>query len=443
MKNNILTNKWFKFSIVTIFFILWVIWNKNYWWFLGIAVIFDIYISRKIHWAFWKKKGIEKQTKVIEWLDAIIFAVIAASFLRLYFLEAYTIPTSSMEKSLLVGDYLFVSKCAYGPRKPMTPLTFPFVHHTLPLTKNTKSFVEWVKWPYERVSGYTSIKNDDAVVFNFPEGDTVVLEHQDQSYYQLCRSYGRDAIWENFHVISRPVDKCENYIKRCVAISGDTLQVIHGQLYINNKKENNIARLQHNYLIETNGTRINPKILERMKISDYDIRRSFISTNEYILPLTVKNAEKLRTFSNVKSVNQKDSNEKNAYAYMFPFSKNYPWNVDNYGPLVVPKKGVTVNLTINNLPIYKRLIRMYEQNNLEVKDSTIYINGEKASNYTFKMDYFWMMGDNRHNSQDSRFWGFVPEDHIVGKASFIWLSLDKDKKFLNKIRWNRFFKGIN
>jgi len=443
--NKILNNKWFKFAIVAILYLLWVIWLKNFWWLIGLLVIFDIYITKKVHWAFWKKKNPPdgKQTKVVEWIDAIIFAVIAASFIRMFFIEAYTIPTSSMEKSLLVGDYLFVSKTAYGPKLPNTPLSFPFVHNTLPLTTN-KSYVEWIKRPYRRIAGRGKIKNNDVVVFHFPEGDTVAFKVQTQSYYQLVRQYGRDRLWNdemNFgKVLARPVDKRENYIKRCVGIPGDELQVTDGVLYVNGKMQKHFDGMQYNYLVNTN-TSINPKALDRLGIANDD--RQEYSSLQYIFPLTDKMLASLKTFSNVTGIEKLIEKKEHPDPGTFPVDSRYPWNVDNYGPLKVPAKGETIPLTLNNLPLYRRIIGIYENNDLKVKDSLIYINGKPADSYTFKMDYYWMMGDNRNNSLDSRYWGFVPEDHVVGKAVFIWLSLDKDKSLPSKIRFNRIFRGIH
>ena len=226
--NKLLDSKWFKFGLVGGLYLLWVIWLNNYWWLIGLGVIYDIYITEKVHWSFWKKKNPEdgKQTKVVEWVDAIIFAVIAATFIRMFFIEAYTIPTSSMEKSMMVGDYLFVSKTAYGPKMPNTPISFPFVHHTMPMSTTMKSFSTIIHNPYRRIAGFGKVKNDDVVVFNFPEGDTVAVNMQERSYYELVRSYGRDKVWGDKRVfgdiIYRPVDKRENYIKRCVAIAGDS-----------------------------------------------------------------------------------------------------------------------------------------------------------------------------------------------------------------------------
>ncbi len=439
-----LTGKWFKFGLAAIFYLLWVVWLKNYWWLLGLPVIFDIYISKKVHWAFWKKKNPPdgKQTKMVEWVDAIIFAVVAASFIRMFFIEAYTIPTSSMEKSLLVGDYLFVSKTAYGPKTPNTPLSFPFVHNTMPFSR-AKSYLEWIKSPYKRLAGFSKIQNDDVVVFHFPEGDTVALKVQNQSYYQLVRSYSRDRLWSdemNFGtIVARPVDKRENYIKRCVAIPGDELLIREGAVIVNGKPQKHLDGMQYNYLVSTSSS-INPKALERLGISSDD--RQEYNSMQYILPLTDKMVGELKTFANVTGNEKLLDNPERWDISIFPSDSRYPWNVDNFGPLKIPAKGETILLTVDNLPIYRRIIAIYENNELEVRDSLILINGEAAVNYTFKMDYYWMMGDNRHNSADSRYWGFVPEDHVVGKASFIWLSLDKDKKFLSKIRFNRLFRKI-
>ncbi len=444
---EILSNKWFKFATVGGLYLLWVIWMGNFWWLPGLAVIFDMYITEKVHWAFWKKKNPPngKQTKLVEWIDAIIFAVIAATFIRMFFIEAYTIPTSSMEKSLLVGDYLFVSKTAYGPKTPNTPLSFPFVHNTMPLTKGTKSYLEWIKRPYHRMAGFGKIKNDDVVVFHFPEGDTVAMNIQAASYHQLVRDYGRDRVWNdkrNFgEIVSRPVDKRENYIKRCVAIPGDEIKMERGQLFINGKPQQKLPGMQHNYIVTTNGTAINPKALDKLKIAEDD--RDVFSSEQYKFPLTEENAAKLKEFSNVVSV-EKITQEPGIWETgIFPSHKNFQWNLDNFGPVNIPAKGQTVQLTVDNLPMYKRIISVYEGNKLEVNGSEIKINGEVATSYTFKMDYYWMMGDNRHNSADSRYWGFVPEDHVVGKAKFIWLSMDKDKSFPAKIRLGRMFRGIH
>ena len=444
---NFLTNKWFKFILVGLIYSLWVIWLQNYWWFIGLAVIFDMYVTQKVHWAFWKKKNPPngKQTKVVEWVDAIIFAVIAATFIRMFFIEAYTIPTSSMEKSMLVGDFLFVSKTSYGPKLPNTPLSFPFVHHTMPFTEKTKSYLEWIQNPYKRIAGFGKVKNNDVVVFNFPEGDTVATNMQTQSYYNLVRNYGRDRIWSDSRtfgeIISRPVDKRENYIKRCIGIPGDVIEIKDGQVFVNQKKQEHFAGIQFDYIVTTNGTAINKKILEKIGISLAD--QQVFNGSQFLFPMTEEQVAEIEKLSNVTSVKKVNMAAGNWDHNIFPFSSNYPWNVDNFGPLEIPRKGQTVNLTMENLPVYERIIDLYEDHDLSVKDSTIYIDGVVSNSYTFSMDYYWMMGDNRHNSADSRYWGFVPEDHVVGKAVFIWLSLDKEKSFPSNIRWSRLLRFVH
>lgn len=386
-----------------------------------------------------------KKTATREWVDAIIFAVIAATIIRMFMVEAYTIPTSSMEKSLLVGDFLFVSKLSYGPKLPNTPLSFPFVHHTMPLTQFTKSYVEWVKWPFYRFPGLTTIKNNDVVVFNYPDGDTVALKVQNQSYYALVRDYGRMRVWNdksNFgDVIARPVDKRENYIKRCIALPGDTLQIIDQVVYINGKAAKLPVEAQFKYLVRTDGSRINPKALDKLGVTEQVL---MAQQDEYEITLTNEAAEKLKGFSNIVEVKKIIQPKGFWQYYTFPFDSTYSWNVDNYGPLVIPKAGVTVKLDSKNIVLYERIIKAYELNDLEISGDKILINGKPAAEYTFKLDYYWMMGDNRHNSADSRYWGFVPSDHIVGKAVFVWLSLDKNKSlFDGKIRFNKLMRTIH
>ncbi len=464
---DILINKWFKFGIVLLIFLLWTLWVGSWWLLIFTPVIYDIYISKKVHWAFWKKKGVKKQTKVVEWVDALIFAIVAATLIRMFFVEAYTIPTSSMEKSMLVGDYLFVSKVAYGPKLPNTPLSVPFTHHTLPFTKSTKAYSELIKNDYKRIGGFGSVKRNDIVVFNFPAGDTVIVGYENPDIYTSFRhkaielkyedkingiatksddyytSAARKYIYNKFEVITRPVDKRENYVKRCVGVPGDLLEIDDGIVVVNGESQEDIEGMQYNYMVMTNGTTINPRILDKIGVSREDQMGAGISSFEFEYPLTVEKVKAIEAIGNVKSVERLVSKKGDWSLDVFPFSDKYPWNRDNFGPIRIPKRGTTVELNIDNLPLYKRIIDTYEENKLEVRDSVIYINGHKVKNYTFKMDYYWMMGDNRHNSADSRFWGFVPEDHIVGKASLIWLSLNKDKKFLSKIRLGRLFKSIH
>ncbi|MFC2103876.1 signal peptidase I [Bacteroidota bacterium] len=465
---EIIKNKYFKFGIAIIIYLLWVIWIKNFWFLLGIPVIIDMHLTKLVNWTPWKKRGEpKKKNTLVEWVDALIFAVIAATLIRMFLIEAYTIPTSSMEKTLLVGDYLFVSKVSYGPKLPNTPISFPFAHHTLPLTKYKKSYVEWIKKPYKRIAGFGDVKRNDIVVFNFPAGDTVVLEMQEQDYYAIMRNYAdelkqrdiqygnpiksfesykataRNYIWDQFNITIRPVDKRENYIKRCVAIHGDSLRIVHGQVYVNGEEQEHFEKMQYSYFVKTNGKQINSKYFERLDIA-VDDRRYITSSSLYELPLTEENVKNLNNFQAVSTVSKYENTNINlANISIFPFDSKYTWTEDNFGPLYIPERGKTIELTVDNLPLYKRIIETYEGNKLTVNGNDIYINDQKVDSYTFKMNYYFMMGDNRHNSADSRYWGFVPEDHVVGKAVFIWLSLDKDKTFLSKIRWNRMFSLIH
>ena len=386
-----------------------------------------------------------KKSAIREWVDAIIFAVIAASIIRIFLIEAYTIPTSSMEKTMLVGDYLFVSKVSFGPKVPNTPIAFPFVHHTLPFTQSTKSYVEWISLPYYRFPGLADIRNMDVVVFNYPDGDTLSTKLQSNvSYYQLIRQFGRDAVWNNKDffgdIIARPADKRENFIKRCIGIPGDTLAIVDRTVLINGKPEKNPGEKQYKYLVKTDGNPINQKNFEKL-----DITENIATDNNgtYELTLSDVSMEKLGQYSNVISIQPIIMPRGEWDPNIFPFDSAYRWNVDNFGPLWVPKKGATIPLTLENLPLYARIIDVFEDNDLAVRNGKIYINGKETNQYTFKLNYYWMMGDNRHNSADSRYWGFVPEDHVVGKAVFVWLSLDPKKSLLDgKIRFNKLMRFV-
>ena len=454
-----------RFLITLIIYILWVIWLGNYWFLLGIPIIVDIYLTKKVNWTPWKKRE-GKNHWLIEWIDALIFAVVAVTIINIFLFQNYKIPTGSMEKSLLIGDHLYVSKIAYGPRIPQTPLSIPFMQHTIPGT-DTKSYVEWIKIPYKRLAGLGKIKRDDPVVFNFPTGDTVCREKELQSvdYYYIVRAeaerlrlldqyagqpiksdqeyqvLGRSEVWKQHDLLVRPVDRRDNYIKRCVAIAGDTLQIISGVLYVNGQRQKEIPGLQYDFAVAIDGRRLNEKKLMDIGISPEDVSYNSNYTIMQV-PLTDALAEKMKRNKLVQGleilVRQPDYYDNK----LFPHHPQYKWNLDHYGPLYIPKKGATIEITPGNLPIYERIIDYYEANDLVVKDSIIYINGEPASRYTFKMDYYWMMGDNRHRSLDSRYWGFVPEDHVVGKPRFIWLSLNRDKKFPANIRLKRMFHRI-
>ncbi len=443
----IMKNKWVKFGVVAVLYVLLaVVWTGCPWMLLGLPVIYDIYISRWFYRTVWSKHKEHKKThkaykKVSEWVESIVFAVVVVTLIRYLVFAMYVIPSPSMEKSLLVGDYLYVSKLAYGPALPNTPISFPLVHNTMPLSKTRKSYIEWPRWKYRRLKGFGSVERGDAVVFNVPSGDTVILEMPGYNYYDVVRALGREKVHRQYTVISRPVDKRENYIKRCVGIPGDVLEIVGSQLMVNGEVfDTPTGGQQFNYIIHTDGRQIAPRRFEEMGITRSDLTGAYNPTTQsYVLPLTRENAAKIEAMGNVLAVEKFTSKSS---ANIFPTDTAYHWTVDDFGPLWVPKKGETVEIDARNIPLYREIIGKYEGNKLEERDGRIFINGSVATSYTFEMDYYFMMGDNRHNSADSRFWGFVPEDHIVGKASFIWLSIDREKGFPQGIRWRRMMRRV-
>ena len=456
--------QWAKFIAVLVLYLLFLYWVESWWGLLVIPFIFDIYITKKIKWQWWKEA--EKPVKfVMSWVDALVFALVAVYFINQFFFQNYVIPSSSLEKSLLTGDYLFVSKVSYGPRIPQTPLTMPLTQHTLPVVE-CKSYLDWPHWDYRRVKGLGNIQLNDIVVFNYPAGDTLCSAPQYQAfdYYQMCYGIGyqlypnrpnpdslsadlrfkyfnaiyeagRQAIKQNQmeygEIITRPADRRENYVKRCVGPPGQTLQIKNHIIYLDGKANKEPENVQYTYYVRLKQS-LPEELMEELGISMEDL--TSLNTVGY-LPLTKHAVEVLQGRKDLVEMIKLNTDANDLEIY--PLNGNKHWTRDNYGPVWIPKKGEKIALTMDNIAVYERPIKVYEDNDLEIKDGKILINGQEAKEYTFKMDYYWMMGDNRHNSADSRYWGFVPEDHIVGKPIFIWWSSDPDRHGISGVRWSR------
>ena len=466
--------QWAKFIIVTLLYLAFLYWVKSWLGLIVVPFIYDAYISKKIRWQWWKDA--EGPTRfIMSWVDALVFALVAVYFINQFFFQNYVIPSSSLEKSLLTGDYLFVSKMSYGPRIPQTPLTMPLTQHTMPVI-GTKSYISWPHWDYRRVKGFGNVQLNDIVVFNYPAGDTICTELPYQTeYYPMVYSFGQQLYYEHtpnpvdvttlnkveqynmfkqYYELGRryiannpvkygsidwrPTDRRENYVKRCVGLPGQTIEIKDQVVYLDGKPNKEPDNAQFSY-----------KVKLRQPLSD-DLMRELGITMEDLMSLNERGYMPLTRNAAKELANQKDYVE-SVEIYkdivtgdLYPLNMVKKWTVDNYGPLWIPAKGKSVKLNMDNIAIYERPIRVYEGNELEVKpNGQIYINGQLADSYTFKMDYYWMMGDNRHNSADSRFWGFVPEDHIVGKPIFIWWSSDPDRKGFGGIRWSRLFRMVD
>lgn len=398
-----------------------------------------------------------KKSAVREWIDAAVFAVVAATLIRTFIFEAYAIPSGSMEKTLLVNDYLFVNKMAYGPRLPITPISFPFVHNIMPFTENKVSYSKIIQLPYKRLPGFTQVHRNDVVVFNFPQGDTIVNLPGYGSlvtYYDLVRKNGREAVWDRFggDIVVHPADKTDNYIKRCVAVGGDTIQVKGGVLWLNGVRAQTPQFSQRSYIIKMKDRKIgldfddlkstynieirNDGSGEELEAKQDEYQKYFAATGEYFMPITESDAAVISKLPTVASVTPANATDMVTWQDMFPYDSTKNYTIDDYGPLYIPKKGATVTLTKENIGIYDRLITVYEGHTLANNNGQFVIDGKPTKQYTFKYNYYWMMGDNRHGSQDSRFWGFVPETYIVGRASFIMFSWYKG------VRWSRMFSNI-
>ena len=438
--------QWLKFIVVLVPYLLFLFWLKSWLGLLVIPFIYDVYISRKIRWSWWKDA--EGPVRfIMSWVDALVFALVAVYFINLFFFQNYVIPSSSLEKSLLTGDYLFVSKVSYGPRIPETPLTMPLTQHTMPII-NTKSYIEWPQWDYRRVKGLGKVKLNDIVVFNYPAGDTILTEekYQANDYYAMVYSFGQQIyqsqmpnpitpdslspqqqldyfnmlynIGRNYIVNNpneygsidhRPTDRRENYVKRCVGLPGQTLQIKNRIVYLDGKANKEPENVQYTYYVKLKAD-LPDDLLKELGISGEDLLS--LNQNGY-MPLTKRAVKVLSARKDLVASIRLNTDA--ATGEVYPLNAVTGWTRDNYGPIWIPKKGETVQLTLKNIALYERPIRVYEHNQLDVRNGRIYINGREAHSYTFKMDYYWMMGDNRH----------------------------PDRRGFSGIRWNRLFRWVD
>lgn len=470
------------YAILICAFCIWFVFWTGYWAVLILIPIFiDIYITKFIPWGGWRNAKNPKVRSILDWVDAILFALVGVWFINTFFFQNYQIPSSSLEKSLLVGDFLCVSKVSYGARSPMTPLSLPLMQHTFPIF-GFKSYLEKPQLEYKRFTGTGHITRNDIVVFNYPSGDTVAINRQDRDYYVLCMVEGRNQVWSNKgtygDIVYRPVDRRENYVKRCIGLPGETISMVNDTVFIDGKAISNPKDMQLAYMIQTDGTRISEKVFEELGISQEDMaypfdpllslsRDSTTLTNlgfkaygdnfglVYSTTLTREMVDKLKAKPFISAVIERNQVYKKGGIkrdlsigdYVYPITYTQDYYSGDFPALWIPAKGSTIKFDTDihyKVAAYSRCIKNYEHNDFEYKGGKVYINGQQADSYTFKFDYYFMMGDNRDNSADSRTWGFVPEDHIVGKPIFIWLSLDKDKGwFSGKIRWSRMFTSGN
>lgn len=445
---DVTTKGWISCGVwcaIYIAFVVWVAWGDwaSLGWLVLLPVIADMFTTKYIPWNWWKKyKPLTKEEEaegkknphanatlytICSWIDAIVFALVAVYFINVYIFQNYQIPTSSLEKTLRVGDFLCVNKMAYGARVPNTPLSMPLVQHTFPW--GGKSYIENPQWKYKRLKGWDKVEKGDIVVFNFPTGDTVCTKKPNPDIYTLRHIYGKRTVEnrkdEFGEIVVRPVDRRENYVKRCVGTPGDTLQIIDNVVYLDGKAEPVHPYLQYNYLVKTDGQVLTNTYLRELGISKEDLatEQKNIIKGCYRLPLTTEMKAKLAKNPHVRSI---DIEPEVLGGDVYPLGHN-TWTRDNYGPIYIPAKGDTVMITEENFWVYKRIADAYEFKTMKI--------GEP---YVFEMDYYWMMGDNRHKSADSRYWGFVPEDHIVGTPMFVWLSIEKDNPWgKGHIRWKR------
>ena len=446
--------RWIRFGIVTALWVGFTIWMQTWWLILVLPLIFDIYITGYIPFTWWKHSKSAAVRKTMAWVDAIVYALILVYFVFNFIGQNYTIPSSSLEKTLLTGDYLFVDKITYGPRVPMTPIHFPLAHNTMPLIGGN-SYLEWPHVKYHRLAGLRSVESGDIVVFNFPAGDTVMTKMPNPDYYQLVEMVGYDEVNNNKRVygekITRPVDRRENYVKRAVGLPGERLKIVDGNIYINGKKQQMPANAQFAYHVFTDGYLFNDNDWEELDIAKDD-RIQLQAPPEYgtiyRLPLTEAMLAQIKRNPHVVAVEREPAENDGLRLFPFELSQRDGWTRADYGGdngILIPKKGLTIALDHDNWLLYERAIRIYEDNpTAEWRDGKAYIDGKPADTYTFNMDYYFMMGDNRDNSLDSRYWGFVPEDHIVGRPVAVLISFDKDKSiFGGKIRWNRILRDPN